>query len=71
MERMNHNNLVMGKLSDNAFYSVLVCLSLTHHSLIERLFFNQTEINPFGVYRLRLCKNGEWQTITVDDLIPC
>jgi hypothetical protein len=71
---MNHKNLIKGKLSDNAFYSVIVCLTLTHenyHTLIERLFFNQKDINPNGVYRLRLCKNGEWQTITIDDLIPC
>lgn len=24
-----------------------------------------------GVYKLRLCKNGEWVVITIDDYIPC
>ena len=24
-----------------------------------------------GLYRIRLCKNGRWQEITIDDLIPC
>lgn len=29
------------------------------------------QINPHGVYRLRICKNGEWQSVTIDDSIPC
>ena len=28
-------------------------------------------INPAGVYKLRLCKNGQWQDVTVDDQFPC
>jgi calpain-15 len=39
-------------------------------SLIERLFITK-EINNFGVYRVKLCKNGEWVTITLDDFFPC
>jgi hypothetical protein len=58
MDRMNHNHLVKGKLNDNSFFSAVVCLSLTNQSLIERLFFNQNQINSNGIYRLRLCKNG-------------
>ncbi len=38
--------------------------------LIEKLFVNKTT-NQEGVYRVRLCKNGEWQQVTVDDYIPC
>lgn len=71
MDRMNHNHLVKGKLADNSFYSVVTSLSLSNQSLIERLFFNQNQLNPNGIYRLRLCKNGEWQSVTIDDLIPC
>ena len=29
------------------------------------------EANLLGIYRVKLCKNGEWQTITVDDYFPC
>jgi calpain-15 len=68
--RMNNNHLIKGKLADNSFYSVVVCLSLANQALLERLF-NSNQINPNGIYRLRLCKNGEWQSVTIDDLIPC
>ena len=38
--------------------------------LIKRLFVT-TECNHEGVYRLRLCKNGRWREVTIDELIPC
>ena len=38
-------------------------------NLLEKLFVNKT-YNEEGVYRVRLCKNGEWQQVTVDDYIP-
>jgi calpain-15 len=71
IDRLNSKNIVLGKLLDHAFYSVVCTLTMTHPSLIERLFFNQKSINENGVYRLLLCKNGEWQTVTIDDYIPC
>lgn len=38
--------------------------------LIERLFITK-DYNEAGIYKIRLCKNGEWKVITVDDYIPC
>ena len=28
-------------------------------------------MNSIGKYNIRLCKSGIWETITIDDLIPC
>jgi calpain-15 len=56
-------------LGDEWFLSALAILS-ERPALIERLFVTR-EINEFGVYRLKFCKNGEWITVTVDDLFPC
>lgn len=39
-------------------------------ALIERLFITKT-VNNIGIYRVKLCKNGEWVTVTVDDYFPC
>jgi calpain-15 len=39
-------------------------------ALIERLFSFRL-INDYGIYKVKICKMGEWQNVTVDDLIPC
>ncbi len=39
-------------------------------ALVERLFLTK-EVNPHGLYRVKLCKNGEWVTVTIDDYFPC
>ena len=38
--------------------------------LVERLFITQ-RYNEEGLYRLKICKNGEWMEVTVDDYFPC
>jgi calpain-15 len=47
----------------------LACLA-ERPSLVERLFITK-QANALGIYRVKLCKNGEWMTITVDDFFPC
>lgn len=68
--RIHPNNLQSGKLDNEAFFSVLRALA-TRPPLIERLFLSPMQINTNGVYRLRICKNGEWQSVTIDDSVPC
>lgn len=29
------------------------------------------QYNRDGLYRIRVCKNGRWEQVTIDDLIPC
>lgn len=38
--------------------------------MVERIFVTK-EYNEQGIYQLRICKNGEWQLVTVDDYFPC
>lgn len=38
--------------------------------MVNRLFITK-EYNEQGVYKIRLCKNGEWVVVTIDDYVPC
>mmetsp|Transcript_12457 Transcript_12457/g.1865 ORF Transcript_12457/g.1865 Transcript_12457/m.1865 type:complete len:86 (+) Transcript_12457:307-564(+) len=37
---------------------------------IEDIFSND-EHNEWGVYAIKICKNGEWVVLLVDDYLPC
>ena len=39
-------------------------------ALVEALFISK-ETSPVGMYQLRLCKNGIWTNIILDDYFPC
>ena len=58
-----------GQLGDTWFMSAAACLT-ERPGLIERLFITK-DINKAGIYRVKLCKNGEWLSVTIDDYIPC
>jgi calpain-15 len=38
--------------------------------ILEKIIITK-EYCPQGCYLVRLCHNGEWQTVIVDDLFPC
>ena len=59
------NNL----LNIDYFLSALSILA-QRPPLIERLFITK-EWNAEGIYRVKLCKGGEWIEVTIDDLFPC
>ena len=63
------NEIIQGILPDNHLESVLSALS-EKNNLIRRLFKND-KYNKNGIYQIRLCINGEWVTIIIDDLFPC
>jgi len=58
-----------GILSNEWFLSALAIVA-ERPEFIERLFITN-EINQVGVYKLKICKNGLWQVVTIDDMFPC
>lgn len=47
-----------GGLSNHGFISALAVLC-ERPSLVERLFSSK-KLNAMGLYRVKICKNGEW-----------
>jgi len=33
--------------------------------------FETTEVNEYGLYSVKICKNGEWVNVILDDSFPC
>lgn len=38
--------------------------------LLQKIIITK-EFCPQGCYQVRLCHNGDWQTVIIDDLFPC
>lgn len=68
-ETIEPTDVKPGILGNEWFLSALAILA-ERPALIERLFITKG-YNESGVYRVKLCKNGEWVTVTVDDYFPC
>ncbi|CAI2385872.1 unnamed protein product [Moneuplotes crassus] len=63
------NDINQGALGDCWFLAAMASLAESP-AMIKRLFLHQ-EYNEYGIYQLRICKNGEWVVVTIDDYIPC
>ena len=60
-----------GALADCWFLCALASLAEFPH-LVRRLYLEESRrLSAHGVYKVRLCKNGQWQTYVVDDYFPC
>jgi hypothetical protein len=68
-DSIDPNDINQGGLGDCWFLSSLAAIA-ENPALIKRLFITK-EYNEEGIYKLRICKNGEWITVTIDDYIPC
>ena len=63
------SDILQGELGD-CWLMCSLCSLASKPEFIRRIFLNP-EYCEQNFYRLRLCKDGEWQNITVDDMIPC
>lgn len=63
------NDIRQGAIGNCWFLASIAALAESP-VLVKRLFIT-TEYNEFGIYKLRICKNGEWVVVTIDDYIPC
>lgn len=66
---IDKTDIVQGELGD-CWLMTSLCSLANHPQFITRIFENQ-EYNQQNFYRLKICKDGEWQNVTIDDLIPC
>ena len=55
---------------NNEYFLSAVSILAQRPPLIERLFVTK-EWNKEGIYRLKICKDGEWIDVTIDDYFPC
>ena len=65
-----HPNDIKQGFLGNCWFLWAVASLAERPALVRRLFITK-EYNEEGIYRLKICKNGEWVTVTVDDYIPC
>lgn len=63
------NDIRQGALGNCWFLASIASLAESP-ALVRRLFITD-KYNEFGIYKLRICKNGEWVVVTIDDYIPC
>lgn len=74
VDMVEPNDIRQGNLGDCWLMCALSSLA-EFPILVERLFpargGDLARANEAGVYEVRICKNGEWRNVKVDDYFPC
>ncbi|XP_067949689.1 calpain-15-like [Watersipora subatra] len=63
------NDVIQGKLPDCWFLTAAASIA-EKKFLLERIF-PVNQLNPYGVYGFKLCINGDWKEVIIDDKLPC
>ena len=63
------NDIRQGVLSFNLLDSCISALT-EKYNLIKRLFLTNN-YNENGIYKIKLCHNGQWKIVIIDDYFPC
>jgi len=69
--KIEPGDILQGALGDCWFLCAIACLA-EFPALVEDLFpADSKKYNANGKYGVRICDTGNWETVVVDDLIPC
>eukprot|EP00043_Microstomoeca_roanoka_P014765 m.147026 g.147026 ORF g.147026 m.147026 type:complete len:833 (-) comp16102_c0_seq2:543-3041(-) len=68
-ERPIPGDVVQGQIGNCWFMGALAVLA-ERQELVRNLFFTK-ECSAVGAYQVRLCKDGEWTVVLIDDHVPC
>eukprot|EP01064_Diplonema_japonicum_P011744 TRINITY_DN19195_c0_g2_i1.p1 TRINITY_DN19195_c0_g2~~TRINITY_DN19195_c0_g2_i1.p1 ORF type:complete len:795 (+),score=182.23 TRINITY_DN19195_c0_g2_i1:73-2457(+) len=69
VDKIEPNDIDQGALADCYLMGALASVAEFEH-LVRSMFEDQQD-PELGCYRITLCKNGWWQTVIVDDFLPC
>jgi len=63
------SDVAQGQLGDCWILSSITALA-EHPNLVEKLLVTQ-RVNQVGLFQVQLCVTGLWETITLDEYLPC